>query len=195
MLQYIVLLGALISLILTCVYARDVLKGDVKPNKITWFMWSVAPLIGTAAALSSGVTWAVLPVFMAGFSPLVVFIASFINKKSYWKITKPDLLCGALSVIALVIWYLTDNADYAILFSILSDGLAGLPTVIKSWKYPETENAFPYVGGLASTATAFFAIKTWNFASLAFPIYLIFIDGIIAAFLIYRKKKNNLPSR
>jgi len=187
MLKYVVLLGACISLAFSVLYCKDVIKAKVKPNKVTWLMWSVAPLIATVAALSKGVTWAVVPVFMAGFSPLLIFISSFINKKAYWKITRPDLSCGVLSCVALMIWYLTKNADYAIVFSILSDGLAALPTIIKSWKHPETENIFPYLGGLLSSCTVFFAITTWNFASLAFPVYVICVDAVILLMLLGRK--------
>ncbi len=82
MLQYVVLIGAGVGFVGTYAYIRETIRGRTKPNKITWLMWSVAPLIGTAAALSDGVRWAVLPVFMSGFGPLLIFIASFVNSKS-----------------------------------------------------------------------------------------------------------------
>lgn len=77
---------------------------------------------------------------MVGFTPLCIFIASFFNKKSYWKITKFDLLCGLFSIFGLVLWYITKEGNIAILFAIFSDLSAGIPTLVKSFKYPETEN-------------------------------------------------------
>lgn len=133
-------------------------------------------MIASAAALSKHNGWATLPVFMAGFGPLLVFIASFINKKSYWKLEKFDYLCGLFSVLALILWGITKNPSVAIIFAIASDALAAMPTLIKAWKYPETETAAAFTTGIFNALTSFAAIKIWNFPALAFPIYLIIID-------------------
>ena len=77
MLEYLVIVAAVASLLAAIVYIRSMFIGGTKPNRVTWLMWAIAPLIATVAALSNGVGWAVLPVFMAGFSPLLIFSASF----------------------------------------------------------------------------------------------------------------------
>lgn len=88
MLQYIVFLGAIIQMGSMYVYIRETLRGENKPNKVTWLMWAISPLIGSVAAVVDGVGLAVLPVFLSGFGPLLVFVASFMNKKAYWKLGK-----------------------------------------------------------------------------------------------------------
>jgi len=176
MLQYLVIVGAIVQLIGIFSYLKATLRGDTKPNRVTWLLWSVAPMIASAAALSKHNGWATLPVFMAGFGPLLVFIASFINKKSYWKLEKFDYLCGLFSVLALILWGITKNPSVAIIFAIASDALAAMPTLIKAWKYPETETAAAFTTGIFNALTSFAAIKIWNFPALAFPIYLIIID-------------------
>lgn len=186
-LQYLVFVGAIVSLVGIFSYARDTLRGNTKPNKVTWLMWSIAPLIATAAALSSGVKWSVLPVFMAGFGPLLIFIISFINKKSYWKLEKFDYVCGLCSLLALILWAITKQPIIAIVFAILSDCFAAVPTLIKSWHHPETESGVAYTTGLFCTLTSFAAIKTWNFTEIAFPIYLTILSSLLI-FAIYSKK-------
>lgn len=186
-LEYLVLLGATVQLIGIYSYIKDTIRGETKPNRMTWLMWSIAPLIATAAAMSDGVTWAVVPVFISGFCPLLVLIASFVNKNSYWKLERFDYICGALSLLALVLWGITKIADVAIFFSIASDGLAALPTLIKSWKYPETESAAPFTAGIFNSLTSFAAIRMWTFSSYGFPVYLVLINTSIAL-AIYRKK-------
>jgi hypothetical protein len=186
-LQYIVIIGVIVQLIGVIKYIKDTLSGITKPNKVTWLLWSVAPLIATAAALTDGVGLSVLPTFMAGFGPLLVLTASFINKNAYWKSEKFDYVCGICSLLALVFWYITKEPEVAIIFSIVSDGLAAIPTLIKSWKYPETESPLAYVTGLLSSLTSFAAIKVWDFSSCAFPIYLV-IANTCLVFAIYRHK-------
>src|SRR5665811_2568729 len=85
MFEYLVIIAAVASLLAAFVYIRSMFVGGTKPNRVTWLMWAIAPLIATAASLSNGVGWAVLPVFMAGFSPFLIFAASFFAKKAYWK--------------------------------------------------------------------------------------------------------------
>jgi len=186
-LPYLVFLGATVQLVGIYSYIKDTVRGDTKPNKVTWLLWSITPLIGTAAALTKGVEWAVLPVFMAGFGPLLVFVASFINKNSYWKLERFDYWCGIFSLLALALWGITNVAEVAIAFAIISDGFAAIPTLVKSWKYPETESVGAFAAGIFSSITSFAAIKLWVFSALAFPIYLIIVDTLVVL-AIYRRK-------
>ena len=111
MLQYIVLIGAATQLTGTFFYIRETVRGNTKPNKVTWIMWTIAPFIATVAALSAGVRWAVLPVFMAGFGPFLVFAFSFVNPKAFWKLERFDYICGACSVMALILWGVTKEPN------------------------------------------------------------------------------------
>jgi len=186
-LQYLVFAGAAAQLFGIISYAKETLKGNTKPNRVTWLLWSIAPLIAAFAALSDGIGLSVVPVFMSGIAPSIVFFASFANKRSYWKLGKFDYLCGLCSALALILWAITKQPVVAIVFSIMSDGLAGLPTLIKAWKYPETETIHAYIGGLFGSLTSFFAIKAWSFAGAAFPVYLATLNSLLII-SICRKK-------
>ena len=109
----------------------------------------------------------------------MVIAISMLKKESYWKVSKRDLICGAMAIVALVLWYLTKKPIIAILFSILSDFLASIPTVIKAWQNPETEPSFAYITSAISMLTSFFAIQEWNFESVSFPIYIVTMNVII----------------
>lgn len=150
--------GASIQLIGIISYVKETLKGRTKPNRVTWLMWAIAPMIATFAALSDGVSWSVLPVFMSGFGPLLVFISSFINSNAYWKLERFDYLCGICSLLALLLWGITREPAVAIVFSIASDGFAAIPTLKKLWEHPETEIVHPFLAGLFGAFTSFAAI-------------------------------------
>ncbi len=184
--KYLVFAGTAINLVLTFSYIKKVAQGAVQPNRVSWLMWSAAPMIAAAAEISRGVGLAALPVFMSGFTPLVVFIVSFFNKKAYWRLSAADYACGAVSLLALAVWALSKNPDYAILFAVLSDAFAAVPTVAKAWKHPQSESAAAYIGGLILSTSSFFAVQTLNFASLAFPVYLTALNVLIL-FAIWHK--------
>jgi hypothetical protein len=187
MLEYLVIIAAVASTLAALVYIRSMFTGRTKPNRVTWLMWAIAPLIAATAALSNGVGWAVLPVFMAGFSPLMVFTASFFAKKAYWKPSNFDYVCGALSGLALFMWWLTKDPDVAIVFAISSDALASIPTITKAWSNPETESIWPYVVGVFAAASSLVVATFWTFPAYAFPSYLI-ITNILVLLAIYKRQ-------
>jgi hypothetical protein len=180
----LVFLGAAIFFFGSIGYFVDTIKGKVKPNRVTWFIWSLAPLIAFIAQLKQGVgIHQALLTFMVGFIPLIIFIASFVNKKAYWKIGKLDIICGVLSLVGLFLWYSTGTGNVAIFFAILADGLAAFPTVIKSFKFPETENWILYFANAISAGITLLTIKIWNPETFAFPLYIFLLTLLLAVLI------------
>jgi hypothetical protein len=194
MLEYLVFVAAFATLLATYVYIRSMFKGGAKPNRVSWLMWSIAPFIATAAAISNRVGLAVLPVFMSGFSPFLIFTASFATKKAHWKLTSFDYVCGILSGLALALWYVTEDPNVAITFAIASDALAAIPTLTKAWNHPETESAWPFIVGVFNASTSFGAATMWTFSEYAFPAYLIVINIMLLS-SVYNKKLASLLSK
>lgn len=69
------------------------------------------------------------------------------------------------------------------IFAIAADGLAAAPTVLKSFKAPETENYQVYLFNAIGAVITLFTIKQWDFAHWAFPLY-IFLVGFMLFLLI-----------
>ena len=184
----LVILSALITIWGSSAYIHDTLRGKTRPNRVSWGLWAFAPLLGTAAALYADANiWATIRIFLAGFLPLIVFIASFIDRKSYWKLTPFDLLCGFCSIAAIIVWAVLESPRMAILFAAIGDGFASIPTLIKTWKFPETETGITYLAGLISVLLILPSIPTWNIENSAFQIYLLLITTALVI-AVYRKK-------
>ncbi|MEQ1849839.1 MAG: hypothetical protein ABL890_04595 [Candidatus Peribacteraceae bacterium] len=177
--QHIAILGLIINLACAIPYIRDTLIGKTQPNRVSYFLWFAIPLIGIAASWSEGVTWALVPVISASLIPFSIFLASFFDPRAYWRLRPFDYLCGALSILALVLWYVTNDASVAIVLSIIADLFASIPTVVKLWKYPDTETKITYAAGLMSAITGLFTLSMWSIFESAFPLYLIFMNGAL----------------
>lgn len=170
-------------------YLVDTIRGKVQPNRVTWFLWALSPLIAFAAEITQGVGLVSLITFLAGFMPLLIFLASFINKKSHWKLTRFDFLCGGLSLIGLFLWYLSKSGDVAILFSIFADLLAGIPTLRKAYNAPETESARAYSLTAVGSGITLLTLTSWTFANYAFPVYLFILDLILFVLIYFKVGK------
>jgi hypothetical protein len=171
-------LGTAIGALGTAVYLRDTLRGTTKPNRVTWLLWAVAPLLAAAVELNAGVGLRALPTFMIGFLPLLVFAASFHNPVAVWKVRRIDYACGAMSVVGTVVWLVTRNGVLAISAAILADFLAGVPTVMKSWTHPETETVHSYIGAVISMGIVLLTIEHWTFDVAAFPIFIVCMGSV-----------------
>jgi hypothetical protein len=154
-------------------YIKSIIKGKAKPNIISWFVWMLAPFIGVFFQLKAGAGLSVLPVFMAGFGPLIIIIAAILVKNAFWKINS--------------FYIFTHNLSISIVFAILSDALACIPTFIKSWKYPESESSAAYTWAILSNIIGLLIIKNWSFPIYSFGIYLI-VFNIAFVLILYRKK-------
>ncbi|VVA43318.1 conserved membrane hypothetical protein [Candidatus Roizmanbacteria bacterium] len=187
--QNYIYLGAVIFLFGSIGYFIETLQGKVKPNRITWFLWGLAPMIAFIAQIKQGVGLQSLLTFMVGFVPFLILTASFINKKSYWKIQKLDLVCGLLSIIGLILWQITKVGNIAILFSIISDFLAGWPTIIKSYNHPKTENYLIYLGNAIFAAITLLTINIWTFETYSFSLYIFVVTLLIAILVKFKIKK------
>jgi len=180
---HFVYLGAAIGALGTSLYLRDTLRGTTKPNRVTWLLWALAPLLAAAVELRDGIGLRALPTFMIGFMPLLVFLASFHNPASVWRIRRIDYACGAMSVIGTVVWLSTRNGVLAISAAIAADFLAGIPTMMKSWTHPGTETVHSYIGAVINSAILLFTVEVWTFEVAAFPAFIVCIASVQVVFV------------
>lgn len=177
------IVGAIIFGIGSIPYILETLQGKVKPNRVTWLIWSIGPLIAFSAQIKQGVGIQSFLTLMYGIVPMIIFAASFVNKKAYWKLGRLDIVCGAFAFLGLILWQITQIGNLAIAFSILADALATFPTLVKSYHEPETENYMLFLTNAISAGITLLTIQVWTFAEYAFPLY-IFIMTIILTVLI-----------
>lgn len=187
-----VIIGVILQLIGSWSYLIGTIKGTVKPNRVSWLLWSIAPLVAFAAEVGQGVGIQALTTFIVGFAPLIIFIASFVNKKSVWKLSKFDIACGAISLVGILLWCLTKVGNVAIIFSIMADAFASIPTIVKSYRDPDTESDTIFWFGFLNAVIGILAIGTWNFQQYGFPIYLVFVNLTLAILIRFRIGKKNL---
>ena len=143
-------------------------------------------LISLGAAFDADAdVWASIRVLIGGVVPGVIFLASFINKNSYWRLGRFDWFCGGLSLAALVFWQLADS-PWSGLLATTANTLASVPTFVKAWNYPETESRLIFITSFLSAILIIPAIPVWTIANSAFQIGLMATTGAMLV-AIYRK--------
>ncbi len=188
-----ILIAVIASLIGIIPYFRGTLNGTVRPNRVSWFLWIVTAGIAFAAEIRQGVGFPALTTLMAGFNPLLVFVATFFAPgQAVWKISRFDLSCGICAVLAIVLWQVSGSANVGLFFAIVAEVFAAIPTVHKAIRQPETENALPFLSSNVRHVLKILTVAQWSFASLAFVLYDAFINNFIAFLVLRKRNKANV---
>ncbi len=178
--EYFGYLPILISIFGVVSYIKAIYRGTVRPNLVSWIFWAIAPLIGVYVSYQSGVSIPLLvSTFVAGFMPAVVVVFALFKKNGYFKATVFDLWCGLFSAIAIGIWITTKNPFLSLTFAILADLLAGIPTIIKSWRDDHNESIGPYLAATINQVITLLIITNFAFVNYSFPVYLILLNVLI----------------
>lgn len=187
--QNFIYLAIFISFLGGLGYLIDTIKGRIVPNRITWFLWAFIPLVAFVAQVSQGVTFLeASTAFMVGFIPLLIFISSLLKKKAVWSISFFDWVCGGLSLLGLLFWILTKEPNIAIVFSLISDTFASLPTYVKAYKAPFTENYVVFLAGVINTAIVILSLSSYNFSYIAFPLYILINHALFVLIILWRRR-------
>ena len=126
-------------------YVVETLRGRTQPNRVTWALWTLPPFIAFAASADKRVGIEGAVTLAAGVGPLAVLASSFVNYQAHWAVTRLDCICGTVSVTALALWALTGEADVDLVLAIVADAMAALPTTIKAYRDPKSENRISYI--------------------------------------------------
>lgn len=168
-------------------YAWLTLHGKVRPNRMSWLLWALAPMVAFAAQLSKGVGLESFLTFAVGFGPIIVLIASYLHRGAYWELEAVDYVCGAISILALVLWAVTGEGNIAIGLSILADLAAAVPTLRKAYLDPTSESPWPFWIGVPAAGLNLLTLRAFNFESAAFSVYIMLICLAIASLATWPK--------
>ena len=188
------IIGAVIASLGGLYYFYETLTGKAKPNRVTWLLWGLFPMITFVAQRAQGVEGVSWLTFAAGFTPFLIVSASFINRKAYWKTEPRDYVLMAVAVVGILAWLITDEPNLAILLTLLADLVAGIPTLIKAYKHPHTESWVAYAISTLGFGIGVLAIQTFDFQNSAFVIYLFVIQLFLTGFSLRKFIKTTSKS-
>lgn len=168
-------------------YIRDILRLKTKPERATWFIWSILLLIAFFAQVAKGGTWSLLATGPDCLVVIAIFILSI--KYGVGGTTKLDIFALVGAGVGLVLWYLTNEPLLALLITILIDICAALPTIVKTYKDPGSETFIAYIGAGTGGLLGALAVGKLNFSLLLFPLWIFVLNYSIAITYILGKRK------
>lgn len=184
--QIIGIVAGILGLIGYIPYIMSILKNKTRPNKASWFIWTVVGGLLAFSYMAEGdpnAIWLPLGYF---FGPLIVAILSLRYGYAVW--SKLDKICIIVAIISIIPWLLSKSAIITLLINVVIDAAGGIPTIVKSYREPETEDFTAWLIFFIANTMQLFAVSVWNLSAI-YPIYLFFLAGIIVALIIKDKIK------
>lgn len=182
------IIALLLNLLGYIPYVRDIFRHKVKPHRITWGVWTILTTITAFNQVVNGGGYSSLFFISTALLVSIVFILSF--KYGVGGASKIDLICLGLAIILLIYWVTLQETYISTVLAVIIDGIGAIPTIIKTYKKPETES-YPQwtLAGIAGIFTML-AVPRIDWILLIYPLYVVLMNATIVGIKYLRERKH-----
>lgn len=164
-------------------YIIAILKKKTKPVVTSWVIWVLLDYITLAGMYTEdAVNGQIIGIIVGG---TIVMFLSLVYGKMEWN--KIDIFSIIIAVIGLVVWYLTNNANFTILIIASVVTIASFPTFVSAWRHPEDEDKLAWLLYWASCVLAMIAIPAFTIADVAQPLSFFIVESSMMFILFIHK--------
>lgn len=186
LLALLALAAAILSVVDTVPYVRDIARGTTRPHRGAWLVWSTLGATAFVSQLADGATWSLALVGVQTI--LMTLVLALSIRRGTGGVGRYDLTLMSAAGLGIVGWLLSDDPAVATSFVVAAD-LAGVVLMLpKTWRDPWSETLSTYA--LASAAGVFGAAAVGGLdASLVlYPAYFALANGAMAAVIASRRR-------
>lgn len=185
-LQIIGILALIIQLVANFPYIWGIVRGGIRPNRVSFFIFALLAIIAYISQAASGATFSNLVTLGLAFNCSLIFLLSL------WRgqggLNRFDLTCLLFAVMGVIGWKLSNIPVVATISVVIADAMGLIPTIKKTYFAPDTEGALAW--GMVTVA-ALFSLSTaigQNWSIWLFPLYSVLGNGTETILIIYRRQ-------
>lgn len=169
-------------------YVRDIFRKKARPERATWWIWTVLTLVALSAQLSAGATWSAA--MSVGQLAGNITIALLSLRYGYGKFTRRDYAALVAAGMGVAVWQYVGNPIVAIVVAIALDMLGFYLTMIKTWHAPRTETLSTWVMATIASGLAVLIVKDiMNMSQLLYPLYIFIGNGLMWGIIVFRRRR------
>jgi hypothetical protein len=172
------------SVVLNCIgyfpYIRSVIRGTVKPQRVSWLLWTILVGIAFVNQVANGGGYSAF--FIGSTFLLVVTVFGLSFSKGVGgggRLDKASLMAAA---VLFVCWAITRDTRLSTIIAVTIDGVGAIPTAYKAWLRPETEAYLQWITSGMAALLSLLAISTHDYILWIYPLYVVVANGLIVAF-------------
>jgi hypothetical protein len=176
--------SALLGVAGTLPYLRDTLRGETRPHRGTWLIWSVLAVVAYLAQRADGASWSAVMCGVQALMNAAVFALAL--RRGTGVVGPGDRLLLLLAAAGVGGWLLSGDPLIATGCVVAADLLAVAMMLPKSWSDPGSETLSTYA--LASLSGTLAAGAAGTLPLLVYPVYYCLVNGAVALLLVARRR-------
>lgn len=178
-----------INLVAYLPYFVSILKGETKPSKTTWWIWTILEVMMSTSYVMSGAESTMWLPIASGIGMLLTAILSLkFGDEHHHQVDHIFIIC---SLIGLDIWILSGSSLVGLIAFLAVDLFAAIPTLFKAWDDPFEEDLFAWIITLISGLINLFALENMSFSIAILPVYNLAIYLAVVLFLKIGRRYNS----
>ncbi len=169
-------------------YIRDIFRNKVKPHPVTWGVWTILTTIAAFNQVLNGGGYSSL--FFISTALLVGFVFALSLRYGMGGASKIDRICLFLAILLLVYWLTVQETRISTLLVVIIDGIAAIPTILKTYQHPETESYNQWsLAGIAGFLTIL-SVPRLDWVLVIYPMYVLIVNSAIVIVKYTRERKH-----
>jgi len=161
-------------------YIAGILRGEVKPERMTRFLLAIITALSLVALVAgddqSGV-WLGLTSFIQSLAIGILSIRYGMGGTS-----RLDIACLGLCALGIGLWIVSGESLFGLAISVVADLVACVPSLVKTYRYPHTEQSLAYVLDMFA-GVCIMAAGPFGWQALIFPGYLAVVNGVFVVLI------------
>ncbi len=149
-------------------YFHLIYRRKIKPHAFSWLIWGVVTGISFFAEYSDHAGPGAWSTGVACITCSSVAIIAFF--KGEHSVSRGDVVSLLCALLALPVWYFTNNPLGSIIIVTGIDMVGFYPTIRKSYNKPYEEGMFMYFITALNFVVALFAIENWTLITWLYPV-------------------------
>ncbi|CAN5674295.1 hypothetical protein BH23PAT1_BH23PAT1_1730 [soil metagenome] len=167
----------IVSIAANIPYILETIKGKVKPERISWLLWTL--LGGTyffSAVFADGAKW-----FTFGelIGPVIILLLAL--KYGAGGKSRLDKYSLAVALIAFGLLFVLEGVLVSLLLALFIDGIGAFLTIRKLLIDPASESRSFWMLAAVAGFLALLSLKTYNLETVLFPAYVVVLSIFISS--------------
>ncbi|MFC1632929.1 hypothetical protein ACFL1U_02175 [Patescibacteria group bacterium] len=172
-------------------YIIDILRRKTRPNRASWWIWTVVGIMVLASYRSGGAEETIWVPISYTIGPFIIALLAIKYGEGGWTTFDRNCLGGVGG--SLILWVIFKAPLVVLCINLFIDFLGALPTIRKSVHEPEGESKLAWALWISGNIFNLFAVEKWTFAIAVHPVFMTFVSGTIAALVLWPRPSSNQP--
>ncbi|MEL6916053.1 MAG: hypothetical protein AAFP13_16275 [Pseudomonadota bacterium] len=173
-------------------YLRNVLAWRTRPQRASWFIWSVLSGVSFLGQLAEGASSSLVFAGAQWGGTVLVLLLS-ISRGVGGSLRGPDRLILLAALAGIVVWSMTKDATWALIISCSVSFLGGTATIAKARLDPGSETFSFWVLSFLAACCGMVSVGGWDPVLLLFPGHLALMYFCVVAVILLGRRGPAAP--